>query len=1224
MKTFRMISSQTRLIPSVLFILALFTIPSFAQIVSLSPSPATGDDQVVLTYDASQGNGGLVGAEKVYIHSGIITDSPDGTEWQNVIGNWGLDDGIGLMTKVSGQDNKWQITLSPTIREYYGATPNTNIFRLAMVFRNADGSKKGAGNPGDITGGIVTSNGDIFMDLQVSNYVTVVIPETDAFVLDENEAFDIRAEASATASSFVLSVDPGSGYQEIKSGSQVSFLEASYTPMVSGTLKIKANATINGISVETIEEFMVIISKPSSILPLPEGIRNGINYHPDDNTKVTLSLLAPGKELVYVVGDFNNWEIDENYLMNITPDGERFWLEISGLTPGQEYVFQYWVDGIIKIGDPYADKVADPWNDQFISKSVYPVLPAYDKTEYGIATVLQTDQAPFEWAPEEEDFEKPEKKDLIIYELLVRDFLGSHDYKDLTDTLSYLKKLGINAIELMPIMEFEGNESWGYNPAYFLAPDKYYGTKNDLKTFIQTAHKEGFAVILDMVLNHAFGTNAMVKMYWNGAQNRPAADNPWFNEEPTHPFNVGYDFNHESAYTRDFVDSVNLYWMHEYHFDGFRFDLSKGFTQTLNPQDVGKWGQYDQSRIDILTRMANTIWTYDPKAYVILEHFAEAGEEQTLANEGMVLWGNMNHTFKEAITGDNTSVNIAGAKSLSHVSYMESHDEQRQKYYIDTGGEHLGAYDIANFYTSLDRLKLGAAFFLPIPGPKMIWQFQELGYDVDINFNGRVGNKPLPWGLEGLGYYEDEERQKLLGTFSAILNLRQGYKQVFSPDNLNFSSTGSIKAYSVVHPDLEVVTIGNFGLEAEAAEQLFTKAGTWYNYLTAEEIIVSEVNTSITLQPGEFHIYVDREITFPEGDLVGDFQPIITVDPSSFSQKESIKMVFDAAQADPDGTGGLIGAEKVYMHSGVLLDPESTEWSNTVGNLDADDGIGLMQKVEMETDKWEITLIPEEYYGVTSGTRIFKIVMLFRDATNDNRGTGLGGQDLTLNVEADPNAAIVWTDPEIFSDNQEVTIYFDASLADPAGTAGLVGVDKVYMHSGTINDSFTGTGWDFVIGNWGQDDGIGQMTKVTGQTNQWQITLRPRQYYEVPSGTPIYRLGMVFRNGDGSREGKAPGGQDIFVNVEGVTGIDNADLQNQDILIYPNPAKDQVTFRFMTNFPDLLELRIYNIMGRLMDFLPLPSGSSDYTYSTSHLPVGLYFFEFSGKDTKESVRVIVE
>ena len=75
----------------------------------------------------------------------------------------------------------------------------------------------------------------------------------------------------------------------------------------------------------------------------------------------------------------------------------------------------------------------------------------------------------------------------MIYELLVRDFVAAHDWKTLQDTLSYLKRLGINAIEIMPFNEFEGNESWGYNPDFYFAPDKYYGTENALKALLMPA-----------------------------------------------------------------------------------------------------------------------------------------------------------------------------------------------------------------------------------------------------------------------------------------------------------------------------------------------------------------------------------------------------------------------------------------------------------------------------------------------------------------------------------------------------------------------------------------------------------------------------------------------------------------------------------------------------------------------------------------------------------------
>src|SRR5690606_4246840 len=128
-------------------------------------------------------------------------------------------------------------------------------------------------------------------------------------------------------------------------------------------------------------------------------------------------------------------------------------------------------------------------------------------------------------------------------------------FASLTDTLSYLERLGVNAIELMPIAEFEGNISWGYNPMSFFAPDKYYGPKDDLIAFLDACHQRGIAVILDVVYNHSFGQNPQVRMYSeNGASGPVTSENPWFNVVAKHPFNVGYDYNHESPATQAFVD----------------------------------------------------------------------------------------------------------------------------------------------------------------------------------------------------------------------------------------------------------------------------------------------------------------------------------------------------------------------------------------------------------------------------------------------------------------------------------------------------------------------------------------------------------------------------------------------------------------------------------------------------------------------------------------------
>lgn len=114
----------------------------YGQIISLNPTGAGPEESATIVFDASQGNKELMGATKVYIHHGVVTDMVNEISWKYVKGNWGKDDGIGEMTKVQGEANKWQITLNPRIRTYFGVPASENIFRIACVFRNADGTKK--------------------------------------------------------------------------------------------------------------------------------------------------------------------------------------------------------------------------------------------------------------------------------------------------------------------------------------------------------------------------------------------------------------------------------------------------------------------------------------------------------------------------------------------------------------------------------------------------------------------------------------------------------------------------------------------------------------------------------------------------------------------------------------------------------------------------------------------------------------------------------------------------------------------------------------------------------------------------------------------------------------------------------------------------------------------------------------------------------------------------
>jgi 1,4-alpha-glucan branching enzyme len=595
----------------------------------------------------------------------------------------------------------------------------------------------------------------------------------------------------------------------------------------------------------------------ATIMPLPDGIADGINYI--SSTSITFSLYAPGKQNVYLIGDFNNWQTSSPYLMNLTPDSTRWWLTINNLIPQKEYIFQYLVNGSTRIADPYSEKISDPDNDQYITSATYPNMISYPtgKTTQ-IASVIQTAQTPYAW--KDTVFQKPDKTDLVIYELLVRDFLSTHKYKTLADTLSYLKNLGVNAIELMPVAEFEGNESWGYNPSFHMAPDKYYGPREELKAFIDKAHSMGIVVLLDIVLNHVMGSSPLARLYWDASNNRPASNNPWLNPIPKHDYNVGNDFNHESAATQYYVDRVTSFWLTQYKVDGFRFDLSKGFTQNNTLGDVAGWGHYDQSRINLLERMANKIRMVKPDAYIILEHFADNDEETVLSNYGMLIWGNLNNGYLQSAMGWSDQSDISwgsykarGWSQPNLITYMESHDEERMMYKNITWGNSSGSYDVKDLHTALNRVKLASAFFYTIPGPKMLWQFGELGYDISINYNGRTGNKPIHWE-----YYTDTYRKEVYKVIAALTKLKR-YPALRS-SNFTLNAGGLWKSINISDPSMNVTVIGNFNVTSASGNPNFANTGKWYDYLGGDSIVVTNTSSSISLSPGEFHIYTTVKI----------------------------------------------------------------------------------------------------------------------------------------------------------------------------------------------------------------------------------------------------------------------------------------------------------------------------------------------------------------------------
>ncbi len=598
--------------------------------------------------------------------------------------------------------------------------------------------------------------------------------------------------------------------------------------------------------------------------PVVADMRDGINRISDDS--LGFVLFAPGKESVYLIGDFNNWEVSEKYKMKKDNETNRFWIRIGDLQKGKEYICQYLIDNTIRVADPYANKISDPWNDSKILSTIYPNLIAYPtgKTEE-IAMVVNTSPASYSWKAS--NFKVSNPDNMVIYEILIRDFTEEGSIKGVQGKLDYLQNLGVNAIELMPFNEFEANNSWGYNPSFYFAPDKAYGTSNDYKAFIDACHERGIAVIMDIVLNHSYGQSPMVRMYHDGKYN-PTADNPWYNQKSNFAnpdAQWGCDFNHESPYTKTFVDSVFSYWMKEYKIDGFRLDFTKGFSNTPYPAD--SWGSpYDAARIKNLKRIYDEIKKRNSDAIVIFEHLSDNDEEKELADYGIKLWGNINYNFNEATMGWGAEPGDYGPKGdvkwasyqergwakPNLVAYMESHDEERIMFKNNSYGNSSNPpYDVKELATGLQRTEAAAVILMTLPGPKMIWQFGEVGYDFELN-NDRLGNKPIRWD-----YYDVPERKALYNVYAKMNKLRNT-NAVFSAADYTIDLIGQYKQILLKSGDDYVCAIANFDVKPLSADVDLGKAGQWQEYFANTTTDFLTGKQTIELQPGEYRLYISK------------------------------------------------------------------------------------------------------------------------------------------------------------------------------------------------------------------------------------------------------------------------------------------------------------------------------------------------------------------------------
>lgn len=644
----------------------------------------------------------------------------------------------------------------------------------------------------------------------------------------------------------------------------------------------------------------------------PEGIVQGIYYDASNKTKVTLCTYAASitqaAKRVFLFGDMTDWTLQAKY--QLYKDGNYFWITVTGLTPGRKYKFQYAVeraDGTRKlISDLYSETVLHP-DDKYEPKQVDPTIPSYpsDKGADGYVTVIQTNQAEFAWSDATLNFQRPNKNNLIIYELWVYDYTSQKSISGLMERLDYIQNLGVNAIELMPVCEFEGNYSWGYNPTHYFALDKAYGSPKMFKTFIDECHKRGIAVIMDMVFNHATGSNPMNKLYPYGTD---LSSNPWFNTNPPHGDNVYEDWNHDFAPAHEMFIRALKYWIQEYKVDGYRLDLSHGLCGP-SYNAVKNLKDYYQKGVKEADAKGD--------AYMILEHWGNnmGNDRPQLVSAGMMCWENTNPAYLQTAMGwlkpdgEGHTDAFTAANKKSYVSYCESHDEERMQYKAKK-------YGAGNLTTSesarIARVPEQVAFNVLLNGPHMLWQFEELGYDFSINCDAkhpdaenndyRCSVKPRP---EDYDYFTNADRVAAFTKCAQVITLRT---QLMPDVFINNSPTVSVNSYQVLRTikwSDKVYAVGNFS--ATSTQTATLPSGTWYDYLNG----TAPASSSYSLAPGEFKVFTSTPVEAPTfADIEKrDVTPIENVEVEGGTK--ALKFLHD-------GQIYILRGDKIYTITGTL------------------------------------------------------------------------------------------------------------------------------------------------------------------------------------------------------------------------------------------------------------------------------------------------------------------
>ena len=527
-----------------------------------------------------------------------------------------------------------------------------------------------------------------------------------------------------------------------------------------------------------------VLRVPSGrVAEAPDGARPGAWT---DEKGTLFTLFAPGKHLVSVVGDFNNWDPAAD-AMNVSTNG-TWWLRKK--LPAGTYRYQYLLEGWQFLADPCSRDVT--WKDEQGKEAHFPEKAM---------SMIEVGAKPFAWG--DADYERPPLNQLIIYELCLDDFCPGRGFTGLVERLDYVRGLGVTAIELLPVMEFPGAWSWGYNPAFHYAPETTYGTPDELKRLVSEGHRRGMAFIVDMVLNHMEGNAPLVQLYGLDYD-----ASPYF-----HLFlgdNWGFpDIEQTSGAVKAYTADLLRFWIEDYHADGFRYDATRWVGwQGYNDWGAG-WFAWAGKQVDTGTYHIAEHLPSDPDLSNKTEMDSQWHDYFRWRLRDMLRNAKLDQAEFERIMDP---AKLGFDDPFGRMVYTESHDEERLPRELEQAGFSLDE--------ALRRSAAGLAVVLTAPGVPMLYAGQEFGE----NTPKAVAPNPLTWS-----HYGHPLRRDLAAQTRALIQLRATHPALHT-GNIRFRTKGwpeDVAVYERWAGRQTVLVAVNFGRTNRVLDVELPAGGVW-------------------------------------------------------------------------------------------------------------------------------------------------------------------------------------------------------------------------------------------------------------------------------------------------------------------------------------------------------------------------------------------------------------